>query len=111
MFDLNEELKNIKKRILLTPEEAADVFFRGTRSAASLRRDANLHRLPFIRLGKRIYFEADTLNNFFQGLAEKSSTIAATPHVDAFTPKVNHPVSAVPVMGISKISVNTIYIT
>ncbi len=100
MFDLNEELKNIQKRILLTPEEASNVFFHGTRSATSLRRDANLHRLPFIRLGKRIYFEAESLNNFFERTAEKSSTIAEATHVEEFSS--DHPAQAI---GISKINV------
>lgn len=68
-MNVDERLKGIPARVLLTPEEAAKVIFGGCRSAASLRRDANQHRLPFIKFGRRIYFDAEVVQNF---IVEKS---------------------------------------
>lgn len=67
--NVDERLKGIPARVLLTPEEAAKVIFGGCRSAASLRRDANQHRLPFIKFGRRIYFDAEVVQKF---IVEKS---------------------------------------
>ncbi|MGM9581560.1 MAG: helix-turn-helix domain-containing protein [Anaerovibrio sp.] len=73
MINLNVDgLKGIPARVLLTPEEAAKVIFGGCRSAASLRRDANKHRLPFIKFGRRIYFDAEVVQDFIKKSAEES---------------------------------------
>lgn len=63
-LDIEKRLKAIKPRILLTPEEASQIIFKGGRSASSLRRDANTHVLPCVKFGRRIYFDAETLQNF-----------------------------------------------
>ena len=71
-INLDERLKGMPTRVLLTPEEAAKVIFGGCRSAASLRRDANQHRLPFIKFGRRIYFDAEVIQEFIKKSAEES---------------------------------------
>lgn len=63
-LDIERRLKAIKPRILLTPEEASQIIFHGGRSASSLRHDANKHVLPCIKFGRRIYFDAETLQDF-----------------------------------------------
>lgn len=63
-LDIEKRLQGIKPRILLTPEETSQIIFNGGRSASSLRRDANMHVLPCIKFGRRIYFDAETLQDF-----------------------------------------------
>lgn len=63
-FDMEKRLEAITPRILLTPEEASQIIFKGGRSASSLRHDANKHVLPCVKFGRRIYFDAETLQNF-----------------------------------------------
>ena len=100
MLKLNadEQIKGIPARVLLTPEEAAKVFFGGGRSAASLRRDANQHRLPFIKFGRRIYFDAESLQEFIKRAADESVKT-----IETFSKKDNQNVSSIP--GITTIGI------
>ena len=100
MLNINadERLNGIPARVLLTPEEAAKVFFGGGRSAASLRRDANQHRLPFIKFGRRIYFDAESLQEFIKRAADESVKT-----IETFSKKDNQNVSSIP--GITTIGI------
>lgn len=100
MLNINadERLNGIPARVLLTPEEAAKVFFGGGRSAASLRRDANQHRLPFIKFGRRIYFDAESLQDFIKRAADESVKT-----IETFSKKDNQNVSSIP--GITTIGI------
>ena len=93
MLNINadERLNGIPARVLLTPEEAAKIFFGGGRSAASLRRDANKHRLPFIKFGRRIYFDAESLQNFIKKTMDESVRT-----IESFSKKESQNISSVP---------------
>ena len=97
-LNVDEQIKGIPARVLLTPEEAAKVFFGGGRSAASLRRDANKHRLPFIKFGRRIYFDAESLQEFIKRAADESVKT-----IETFSKKDNQNVSSIP--GITTIGI------
>lgn len=100
MLKLNadEQIKGIPARVLLTPEEAAKVFFGGGRSASSLRRDANSHRLPCIKFGRRIYFDVESLQNFIKKTMDESVRT-----IETFSKKESQNISSVP--GITTIGI------
>ena len=100
MLNINadERLNGIPAKVLLTPEEAAKIFFGGGRSAASLRRDANKHRLPFIKFGRRIYFDAESLQNFIKKTMDESVRT-----IETFSKKESQNISSVP--GITTIGI------
>ena len=54
-----------QNKILLTPQETSELFFGGSRSAWTLLQDAKKKCLPAIKIGNRVFFELNTLNDFF----------------------------------------------
>lgn len=62
----------MEQRILLNAKETSLQFFNGKRSAWSILQDAKNRKLPFIRIGRNIYFEVHSINQYIEQELEKS---------------------------------------
>jgi len=58
--------------VLMNAEEVSAKYFGGHRSAWCLLQDVKAKRLPAIHIGKRVFFELNTLNQFLQNKMKDS---------------------------------------
>ena len=58
--------------ILMTAAETSKKIFQGKRSAWSLLQDAKQKKLPALKIGNRVFFEAHSLNDFITSRLNES---------------------------------------
>lgn len=79
----NSNLLQINEsKLLMTAQEVSKTFFAGKRSPWSLLQDAKKKAIPCCKIGNRVFFEKNALNNFFDAQLMASTIKAETTEIN-----------------------------